>query len=80
MTRTLTQTSHVDYGEVARLAFAAWQKDGALPGRELLYWAEAENQLLATHQWLRAVTSPPTPPGPATGAPPHPVPPSLQAT
>ncbi len=79
MIRAFKSTGHVDYGEVARLAFAAWQKEGAMPGREFLYWAEAENHLLATNNRLLAETRLRTPPGSALGLFAHRVPPALRA-
>jgi hypothetical protein len=47
-----TITTNLCAGEVARLAYLNWEKDGRQHGRDQYYWLEAETQLKATRQLL----------------------------
>lgn len=51
-TKPMTKKDSRDQGEIALLAYYAWEKDGRPEGQALDYWLEAEAQLKATRHLL----------------------------
>ncbi|HEX3624063.1 MAG TPA: DUF2934 domain-containing protein [Verrucomicrobiae bacterium] len=49
---TTKEAPAVSHGEIARLAYLNWEKDGRPQGRDQEYWLEAEQQIRATGHLL----------------------------
>jgi hypothetical protein len=64
-----TNGKEPSHDEIALRAFLIWEKDGRQPGREMIYWLQAESEVRSSYQKQAAVAAAkaakPWPPQPA---------------